>query len=153
MQPFSVSAPPRRQAGFTLLELLVVTVVLGILAALSMTTLFAALDRGKQRATMADMRTIARAIEAYSVDNSELPTDSGGMPAMVPLMVPYCTQVLPIRDHWGNEYAYVLAGPDSYSLISYGKDGVDGADYTGNSILDYDGDLVVFNGVFVMAPN
>lgn len=143
----------RAIAGFSLIELLVVLVVLGILSVIVTATLFGALDRAKQRATMSDMRTVSRALESYAVDNSYLPRDSGGLVALKNELIPYATQVLPTRDHWGHDMLYDLdGGTGAYSLISYGKDGLDGVDYDGADLLDYNGDLVMFNGVFVSAP-
>ncbi len=142
----------KSEAGFTLLELLVVTVVVGVLAAISIISMIGALDRAKQRSTMADMRTISRAIEAYNVDTNILPDDSGGLVALVPEMVPYSTNVLPINDHWGKAYFYSQDNNGNYTLESYGKDGVDGADLTLSTKLDFTRDIVIYNGVFVAGP-
>jgi general secretion pathway protein G len=144
--------PRGREAGFTLIEVLVVTAILSILATLAVVSLTRALDRARQRATMGDMRTVCRALESYSVDNDRLPSDSGGLAALRTAMVPYATQVLPTVDHWGHDLVYeVAANGVDYSLISYGKDGADGADFA-SSIFDYDADIVLFSGVFIAAP-
>ena len=111
------------EAGFTLIELLIVVAVLGILAAITVISLLSALDRAKQRATMADMRTIGRAIEAYHVDNGHLPDDAGGMAGLAGLLIPYQINVVPQTDHWRNAYTYTRA-VDNYSLESFGKDGI-----------------------------
>ncbi len=142
----------KAEAGFTLLELLVVTVVIGVLAAISIISMIGALDRAKQRSTMADMRTISRAIEAYNVDTSLLPDDSGGLAALVPQMVPYSTSVLPIIDHWGKAYSYSRDNSGNYTLESFGKDGINGDDITLSTKLDFTLDLVIYNGVFVAGP-
>ena len=71
--------PRSSQSGFTLIELLIVVAVLGIVAAISVIQYMGALDKAKQRATMADMRTISRALEAYLVDNHVVPDSSGGV--------------------------------------------------------------------------
>jgi general secretion pathway protein G len=137
--------------GFSLLELLVVTVVLGIVSSISLVSLFGALDRSKQRATMADMRTIGRALEAYNVDNSGLPDDSGGLGALIDDLVPFVADTVPLQDHWGHDYGYIRDGT-SYSLMSYGKDGLDGSDIDSASVFDFTRDIVMFNGIFVAAP-
>jgi general secretion pathway protein G len=142
---------PDPQRGFTLLEVLVVTVVLGIVSSISIISLFGALDRSKQRATIADMRAIGNAIEAYVVDNGFLPGDAGGLAALIDEMVPYSTNVLPLHDHWGHDIAYVRQS-GNYSVISFGKDGIDGTDVSGAENFDYTADIVMFNGVFVAAP-
>ena len=58
-------------AGFTLVELLVVIAIIGLLAAVAIPNLLNAVQRGKQKRTMADMRALATAIESYAVDNDE----------------------------------------------------------------------------------
>jgi prepilin-type N-terminal cleavage/methylation domain-containing protein len=60
----------RKQTGFTLIELLIVVAIIGIIAAIAIPNLLNAIDRGKQKRTMADMRTIGAAVESYSVDVS-----------------------------------------------------------------------------------
>ena len=60
----------KKESGFTLIELLIVIAIIGILAAIAIPNLLSAVQRGKQKRTMADMRTLATAIEAYAVDNN-----------------------------------------------------------------------------------
>ena len=138
-------------AGFTLIELLVAVVIIGLLAAISIIAFAAALDRAKQRATMADMRTLARALEAYDVDHGQFPDDTGGIPALEPLLIPYQVNVVPTHDSWGWPYEY-SAAPNSYTLESFGKDGIDGADLTVATRDDFNLDLVLADGRFVASP-
>ena len=63
----------RTDKGFTLIELLIVVAIIGIIAAIAIPNLLNAIDRGKQKRTMADMRSIGTAIESYAVDNNVYP--------------------------------------------------------------------------------
>lgn len=135
-----------------MVELLVVVAVIGIVASIAVIAITGALDRAKQHATMADMRNVARAIEAYVVDNNFPPDDGGGLAALVTVLIPYQASVLPIRDHWRRELMYVADMTGDYTLESYGKDGVPGADVSLANRFDYDLDIVITNGLFIAAP-
>src|SRR5215472_6010715 len=63
----------KRESGFSLIELLIAMAIIGILAAIAIPNLLTAVQRGKQKRTMSDMRALATAIEAYAVDHSQYP--------------------------------------------------------------------------------
>ena len=60
--------PRRRIEGFTLIELLIVVAIIGIIAAIAIPNLLNAIDRGKQKRTMADLRSIGTAVESYAIE-------------------------------------------------------------------------------------
>jgi prepilin-type N-terminal cleavage/methylation domain-containing protein len=66
----------RQEAGFSLIELLITMAVIAIIAGIAMINLLGALNRAKQRSTMADMRTIAVGVEIYHIDKGFLPVAS-----------------------------------------------------------------------------
>ena len=140
------------EAGFTLVELLVVVLIIGIVAGICMIAYLNALDRAKQRSTMADMRSISRALEAYLVDNHTVPDASGGITSLTSMLIPYQINVVPVNDHWGHNYAFTSNAFDLYTLESFGKDGADGANVSYTTRNDFLLDIVVSNGLFVAAP-
>jgi type II secretion system protein G len=139
----------RDSRGFTLIELLVVVAIVGILAAIALPALQAAIDKSKQRATMADMRIVSHAVEVYGIDQGRLPAGGSDYATLNALLVPYATSALPQHDAWLHEYGYESDGLRSYSVISFGKDGADGADISPATRFDFDRDLVLSDGVFV----
>ena len=141
-----------REAGFTLVELLVVVMIIGVVAAIALVSYVDALDRARQRSTMADMRSISRALESYLTDNHLVPADTGGISSLAALLIPYQINVVPVRDHWGHTYGFTSNAFDLYTLESFGKDGADGADVSYSTRNDFFLDIVISNGLFVAAP-
>ncbi|MCP3980410.1 MAG: prepilin-type N-terminal cleavage/methylation domain-containing protein [bacterium] len=141
-----------RRRGFTIIEVLIVLGVISILASIALVSLSNALDKAKQRATMADMRTISRSIEAYSVDNNIPPQNSGAVSGIVTNLRPYYSNVIPTQDSWKNDLIYSADVTGAYTIESYGKDGINGTDITISTRFSYDLDIVIFNGMFVATP-
>lgn len=142
----------RRQAGFTLVEVLVVVVIIGVLTAIVLVSLINAFEKSKQRATMSDMRTISKAIETYQIDLGRYPVGGISISQLAAILIPYQTSVVPQNDHWLHPYSYSSDGANNYSIESYGKDGVDGVDITPATRWQFDRDLILSNGVFTAAP-
>ena len=140
------------ERGFTVIELLAATVIIAIIAAIALTAALNALDKAKQRGTMADMRAISEAVESYMEETSRPPADGGGIDALASALTRYHSTALPTRDHWSHAYTYTSDGLGNYTIESHGKDGADGANITLGSRFDFDLDIVLSNGVFVAAP-
>jgi general secretion pathway protein G len=143
----------REQAGFTLLELLIVVAIIGLLVAIAIPALQYALDKSKQRVTLSDMRMIANAVMTYDLDNSFFPSNSLDAAGLMNVLRPYAGRALPETDRWGNEFGYSSQGEDFYSLESYGRDGIDGTNIDFLTRNDFDLDLVHARGTFAASPD
>ena len=142
----------RKSKGFTLIELLIVVAIIGIIAAIAIPNLLNAIDRGKQKRSMADIRSIGTAAEAYAVDNNFYPS-AGNIGALAPVIEPVYIKKLPLQDGWNNAMVYtpgtvVGAG---YTVYSTGKGGVDDAD-TGGKTNIFSADIVFVDGQFAQWP-
>ncbi len=140
----------RRERGFTLIELLIVVAIIGIIAAIAIPNLLNAINRGRQKRTMADMRTIATAIEAYAVDNSFYPkgTDETTLAAHIS---PTYLKAMPANDGWRRAWDIVVDGSgQAYTIESYARDGQNNGPV--GVTTDFDHDIVYSSGVFTAWP-
>lgn len=153
----------RKQKGFTLIELLIVVAIIGILAAIAIPNLLTAMQRSKQKRTMADIRSIATAWEAFATDNNDydvstytkLGTDvtvaqiTGGNEALSPTYI----KNLPPNDGWGNPWDFETdAAFQAYQIISYGRDKTLGTGAPVGATTHFDCDIVYSNGSFEVYP-
>ncbi|GGX51998.1 type II secretion system major pseudopilin GspG [Saccharospirillum salsuginis] len=119
-----------KQRGFTLIELMVVLVILGVLFGLVAPNVIGRGDEARVQAAKTDIRTIENALDTYRLHNSHYPSTDQGLEALVSKPSgspepnnwrgPYLKQSP--KDPWGNEYGYIREGT-SYEIISYGADG------------------------------
>jgi general secretion pathway protein G len=144
----------RQARGFTLIELLIVVAIIGIIAAIAIPNLMGAIDRTKQKRTMADMKQVGSACEQYMMDFNKYPTVANGTVAsgLNASVEPTYIKKCPTQDGWGSPLEWVSDGSGSlYSVMSYGKGGVAGPQNGGitNTFAD---DIVLSNGTFTQWP-
>ena len=131
----------RNNAGFTLIELMVVIIILGLLAAIVMPRVVGETDRARYEQAKVQMRILEDALKRYKLDNGVYPSTEQGLESLVrkpstgiiPRNWPeggYLDKTeIPI-DPWGNPYIYVSPGlhsPD-YDVKSFGADGLEGGE-------------------------
>jgi general secretion pathway protein G len=128
----------RREAGFTLVELMVVTVIIGLLATVVMINVLPSQDRAMKEKARADIAVLEQAVETYRLDNFAYPTTTEGLQALVtaPGGLQRADRYRPggyIRrlpqDPWGNPYQYAAPGEHGpFDVFSFGADGKAGGE-------------------------
>ncbi|WP_041394569.1 type II secretion system major pseudopilin GspG [Photobacterium profundum] len=128
----------RKQRGFTLLEVMVVIVILGVLASLVVPNLLGNKEKADQQKAVTDISALEQSLDMYKLDNSVYPTTDQGLEALVsmPSSSPeprnyrdggYIRR-LP-NDPWGYEYQYVMPGEHGpIDIFSLGADGQEGGE-------------------------
>lgn len=121
-----------REAGFTLVELLVVLAILGLLVGIAVPQLFKYFGRAKEDAARIQMQTVASGLDLFLLDVGRYPTEQEGLKALVeqpPALErwagPYVSQASILTDPWGRPYAYRVPGQNhaAYDLYTLGPDG------------------------------
>lgn len=133
----------RRAAGFTLLELLVVMVIIGMLAGFVAPKFFAQIGKSEIKTARAQIDLLGKALDQYRLDVGHYPTTEQGLAALNEMPAgeakwagPYLKKTVP-PDPWSHPYVYKFPGEHAeYDLFSYAKDGKSGgsgqADYIVN---------------------
>lgn len=126
----------KAMSGFTLIEILIVVVILGILGAVVVPNILSRPDTARVQAAQTDLRALSQTLEIYRLDNFQYPSSEQGLESLVdrPSGFPEpknwnpegYLKKLP-TDPWGSPYLYEKTG-SSYSLISLGADGQEGGE-------------------------
>jgi general secretion pathway protein G len=123
----------RDNVGFTLLELLVVMVIIGLLASFVGPRYFSQVGKSEIKAARAQIDALEKALDQYRLDTGHYPAMDHGLGALMGRPPnepkwdgPYLRKAVP-QDPWGNGYVYRIPGQHGdYDLVSYGKDGQPG---------------------------
>jgi general secretion pathway protein G len=119
-----------RQRGFTLIEIMVVVIIIGILISLVGTNIFPALEEAESTATEFQLKQIENSLSMYRMKNARYPTSEEGLQVLVnpPGGGTSFMDSIP-KDSWDNEYIYNSPGQKGdYDLYSLGRDGLEGGE-------------------------
>ncbi|MEO8654814.1 MAG: type II secretion system major pseudopilin GspG [Ramlibacter sp.] len=129
------SRAQRDQRGFTLLELLVVMVIIGLLAGYVGPKYFSQIGKSEVKAARAQLDALGKALDQFRLDTGHYPSTEQGLATLVERPAneakwagPYLTKAVPL-DPWGHPYVFIAPGEHGdYDLLSYGKDGRPGGE-------------------------
>jgi general secretion pathway protein G len=134
-----------RQAGVTLIEMLVVLMIIGLFAALVAPRMFRKSDAARVTAARAQINSFMTALGAYKLDTGTFPTTEQGLQALrdrpaglVQWDGPYLPQEIPV-DPWARPYVYKFPGEhgDEPDIISYGADGQAGGEALNSDVVSW----------------
>ena len=135
MNRYPITSQVRKnpQSGFSLIELLVVMVIIGLLAALVVPKFFGHVDKAMQQDAQAQIELLGQALDLYRLENHKYPNTDEGLQAIAS----YLKKELP-KDPWGNKFEYRSPGEHGdYDLVSYGADSVEGGEDNNRDIVSW----------------
>lgn len=143
-----MSRTSQYQSGFTLIEIMIVVVILGILASIVVPNIMESPDEARKVKAKQDIRTLEGALNLYKLDNFNYPSTDQGLDALVqkPSGLPEAKnwkkngyiKKLP-KDPWGNDYLYLSPGSQgTIDIFTYGADGRKGGDDAAADIGNWD---------------
>jgi prepilin-type N-terminal cleavage/methylation domain-containing protein len=172
---------PRAPYGFTLIEVLIVIAILGVLLLILLPLYNGATQKSKQKGTMSEINSLAKAVMAYVTDHDRAPANPGGeirsSAQFIKEISPYQIMTVPVFDQWhgplqawtglavGAEFGIrpETVSADDFVIASWGKDGISEnfvyneeapalGFYALSSIEDFDKDLILWNGQWIRVP-
>ena len=127
----------RRPRAFTLVEVMIVVVIIGLMAGIITYATAGMLDKAKRKRAVADIVSLAGAVDLYYGDKGRYPTNQEGLAILAPAYI----KVLQ-NDPWGRPYQYVQPGRNgAYDIVSYGADGREGGNGADADITNSDVDV------------
>ena len=134
----------KEHGGFTLLELLVVMVIIGLLAGYVGPKYFGQIGKSETKVARAQLDALEKALDQYRLDTGHYPAPDSGLAALIQKPPnetkwdgPYLKKIVPM-DPWGRPYIYKLPGEHGeYDLVSYGKDGQPGGTGEASDIVNW----------------
>lgn len=128
----------RKNAGFTLVELLVVITILMIIGTFAVQNVISEPDKAKVKVTKASFTSLENSLERFKLDVGRYPSEEEGLAALYDCPEgleadwagKYLSKRRSLQDAWGNDYVYVIPGPNGepYEIISLGADGAEGGE-------------------------